>query len=67
MSSSLDPPQTGNRIRFVRACVLACEAACARETMLFPRLGCTAEIILRGRRVVASSRALCLSVGQLIS
>ena len=30
--------QPGNRIRFVRACVRASEAACAREAMLFPWL-----------------------------
>ena len=45
MSSSLDHPRTGKSIPIalafaLRACVRACEAVCAREAMLFPRLGC---------------------------
>ena len=43
--------QLGNRS--VRSCVRASEAACARETMLFPWLGDFSERVLRGaaRRV----------------
>ena len=39
--------------RSVRSCVRASEAACARETMLFPWLGDFSERVLRGaaRRV----------------
>ena len=48
----------------LRSCVRACEAACARETMLLPRLGggSLENPLGRGR-----ARALCLSVGYLIS
>ena len=38
--------QPGNRS--VRSCVRASEAACARETMLFPWLGDFSERVLRG-------------------
>ena len=38
--------QLGNRS--VRSCVRASEAACARETMLFPWLGDFSERVLRG-------------------
>ena len=44
MGPSLDLPRTGKSISIalafaLRACVRACEAVCARETMLFPMLG----------------------------
>ena len=39
--------QPGNRS--VRSCVRASEAACARETMLFPWLGDFSERVLRRR------------------
>ena len=38
--------QPGNRS--VRSCVRASEAACARETMLFPWLGDFSEMVLQG-------------------
>ena len=41
--------------RSVRSCVRASEAACARETMLFPWLGDFSERVLRGAR---AARAL---------
>ena len=47
--------QPGNRIRFVRACVRASEAACAREAMLLPWLNDFREKVLLGR--VAPARA----------
>ncbi len=42
--------------RSVRSCVCASEAACARETMLFPWLGDFSERVLRGG--AAAARAL---------
>ena len=52
---------TGKSYSF-RSCVRACEAACAREAMLFPRLGCGSS----NNAPASSSRALCLSVGHVL-
>ena len=51
--------QPGNRS--VRSCVRASEAACARETMLFPWLGDFSERVLRG-----AARALAPAVQGLL-
>ena len=56
--------QPGNRS--VRSCVRASEAACARETMLFPWLGDFSERVLRGGAGRGAARALAPAVQGLL-
>ena len=49
-TSEVGGVKPGNRS--VRSCVRASEAACARETMLFPWLGDFSERVLQGARRV---------------